>query len=403
MNLIFWKSVKIAMFLIITIFGVSFIPQSGQKSNVVKSLHQDVAQHSPVYNLEDSIINIGTVLKLAPGPDNPRNSEGDFVTLKDGRILFIYSHFTGTSGDDFGNAYLAGRFSSDGGKTWSREDMVVTKQEGIINVMSVSLLRLHNGEIALFYLKINSMLDCIPMMRISTDDAETWSSPIQCISDRKGYFVVNNNRVIQLKNGRILIPVSLHNEPGGVWSSRGLIRNYYSDDNGRTWKPGNEMPNPDRVGVQEPGVVELKNGNILMFMRAPGGVQFISYSKDKGETWSAVERSNIKSPVSAATIARIPSTGDLLLVWNNNDGNPDYVKNPRTPLNTAVSEDEGKTWINLKTLENDPDGSYCYMAIHFTDDKNVLLAYCAGSQSKKVVWNGLSVTFIKRLKIDWIY
>ena len=29
------------------------------------------------------------VLRLAPGPDNPRNSEGDFITLKDGKILFF--------------------------------------------------------------------------------------------------------------------------------------------------------------------------------------------------------------------------------------------------------------------------------------------------------------------------
>ena len=34
-----------------------------------------------------------TVLELNPSDDNPRNGEGDFITLKEGRILFIYSHF----------------------------------------------------------------------------------------------------------------------------------------------------------------------------------------------------------------------------------------------------------------------------------------------------------------------
>src|SRR5450759_1304749 len=53
------------------------------------------------------------VLKLLPVSNNPRNSEGDFITLKDGRILFIYTHYTGTSGDDHANAYLAGRYSQD--------------------------------------------------------------------------------------------------------------------------------------------------------------------------------------------------------------------------------------------------------------------------------------------------
>ena len=62
------------------------------------------------------------VLELGATPDNPRNSEDDFVTLTDGKILFIYTHFTdsGAGNSDFGNAYLASRYSSDGGKTWSK-------------------------------------------------------------------------------------------------------------------------------------------------------------------------------------------------------------------------------------------------------------------------------------------
>src|SRR6185437_10612835 len=62
-----------------------------------------------------------TVLELPKGSNNPRNSEGDFITLKNGNILFIYSHFTGKSGSDFGHGYLASRYSEDSGKTWSKE------------------------------------------------------------------------------------------------------------------------------------------------------------------------------------------------------------------------------------------------------------------------------------------
>src|SRR5690606_20002500 len=83
-------------------------------------------------------------LELRPGENNPRNSEGDFVTLKDGRILFVYSHYTGTSNSDHAPAYLAGRYSSDGGKTWTKDDQLIVEREGDMNVMSVSLLRLQN-------------------------------------------------------------------------------------------------------------------------------------------------------------------------------------------------------------------------------------------------------------------
>lgn len=35
------------------------------------------------------------VLKILPGINNPRNSEGDFIILKDGRTLYIFTHYTG--------------------------------------------------------------------------------------------------------------------------------------------------------------------------------------------------------------------------------------------------------------------------------------------------------------------
>jgi hypothetical protein len=88
-----------------------------------------------------------TALRLLPGEGNPRNSEGDFITLNDGKILFVYSHFTGGTGDN-AKAHLAGRYSSDNGDTWTQEDTTILPNEGRMNTMSVSLLRLKNGDIA---------------------------------------------------------------------------------------------------------------------------------------------------------------------------------------------------------------------------------------------------------------
>jgi sialidase-1 len=341
-----------------------------------------------------------TALTLAPGDNNPRNSEGDFITLKDGRILFIYSRYTGKSSDDHAPAYLAGRYSSDGGKNWTTEDQLIVKQEGEMNVMSVSLLRLQNGKIALFYLKKNSERDCIPLMRISADEAKTWSEPIACITDRQGYFVLNNNRVIQLKNGRLLMAVALHGLKDGEWQEAATLYSYFSDDNGVTWKSGGEVPNPQKVVTQEPGVIELKDGRILMFIRTAAGFQYLSYSVDRGETWGQIEPSTIHSPLSPASIARIPWTGDLLMVWNNNNvRDTAWHRGVRTPLTIAVSKDEGQTWEHIKNIETDPDGWYCYMAIHFSKEE-VLLGYCAGSQSANT---HLSVTKINRLNRKWLY
>ena len=60
------------------------------------------------------------VLNLDPTRDNPRNSEGSLVTLKSGRILFIYTRFQGGAADH-SPAQLVSIHSDDGGRTWSRE------------------------------------------------------------------------------------------------------------------------------------------------------------------------------------------------------------------------------------------------------------------------------------------
>lgn len=341
-----------------------------------------------------------TVLRLAPSNDNPRNSEGDFITLDDGRILFIYSRYTGSSTSDHAPAYLAARHSDDGGRSWTGDDEVVVENEGEMNVMSVSLLRLQNGDIAFFYLRKNSTEDCIPMLRISKDEAKSWSDPVPCITDRQGYFVLNNARVIQLQDGRLLMPVALHQTPGGQWANKADLYCYFSDDNGQTWQSSSQVPDTTDIITQEPGLIEMSDGRVMMYIRTNGGYQLLSYSSDRGQTWSHVETSNIPSPLSPATIERVPGTSDWLLVWNNNDGSIPEIKDKRTPLTMAISRDEGKTWEKIKNIHDDPDGWYCYIAIHFVSDDNALLGYCAGSQSRNT---HLSVTDITLLNKGWMY
>lgn len=332
-------------------------------------------------------------LRLEPDQNNPRNSEGDFIQLKDGSILFVYTHFTGGTGDH-ATAHLAGRYSYDQGKTWTDKDTSILTNEGGMNIMSVSLLRLQSGKIVLFYLRKNSETDCIPYMRISTDEAKTWSQATRCI-DTKRYHVVNNDRLVQLAKGRIIFPTAIHAAPN--WKN-GKIMCYYSDDNGDTWLDSEQIPNPQNIVLQEPGIVELKNGKLMLFCRTDTDVQYFSYSKDSGKSWSPVEPSNIKSPLSPASIERIPSTKDLLLVWNHNY-NKGKDGGKRTPFNLAISKDEGKSWIKVKTLESDPNGWYCYTAIEFIDG-HLLLGHCAGNIK---INNGLATTQITRINLDWIY
>ncbi|MBS1798408.1 MAG: exo-alpha-sialidase [Acidobacteria bacterium] len=321
---------------------------------------------------------------LIPGPGNPRNSEGAFLKLKDGRLFFAYSKFLGSDGGDYGHAIIAARYSSDGGHSWTSDDKLIVQGEGNMNVMSVSLLRLKDGRIALFYGRKNSTSDCHFYLRYSTDETKTWSEPILTIAE-PGYYVMNNDRAIQLKNGRILLPIALHLDEGDDHLGPGAAMTYISDDAGKTWRRSSSqlrLPEAGRAGLQEPGIVELKNGTLLMFIRTQLGSQYLSYSKDHGDTWTPPQPSAITSPLSNAEIKRIPSTRDLLLVWNDHSRiDPSFRASPqsggkRTPVSVAISRDEGKSWIHVHHLLADPNGWYSYFAVYFVDNQ-VLLAFCA--------------------------
>jgi sialidase-1 len=324
-----------------------------------------------------------TLLTIEPSKENPRNSEGDIIERRDGRLCLIYTRFTGGGGDDAA-ADLAMRISPDRGRTWS-DDKIVIRHTGGLNVMSVSLLRLSSGEIALFYLRKTSQEDCRPMVCLSTDEAKTWSEPTVCITDEVGYYVLNNDRAVQLRRGRLVLPVAWHQGPGRARDTAGVIMCYLSDDSGKTWRRSKDSfqghaPAGQRITVQEPGVVELKDGRLMMYLRTNAGSQYVCHSQDGGETWSKAEPSPLASPLSPASIKRIPWTGDLLCVWNDHSGVHSYPAGRRTPLCLAISKDEGATWSRSQIIEGDPDGWYCYTAITFLEDQ-MLLAYCAGDKT----------------------
>lgn len=340
------------------------------------------------------------LLVIEPGKGNPRNSEGDIIELKDGRLCLIYTRFTGGSGDHAA-ADLVRRTSEDDGKTWS-DDRIVVRRPGGLNVMSVSLLRLADGRIALFYLRKTSEEDCRPLMCVSVDETGTWSEPTVCITDKVGYYVLNNDRAVQLSGGRLILPVAWHQGPGEARDTAGVIMCYLSADGGKSWRRGKDSfkgyaPDGKRVTVQEPGVVELNDGRLMMFMRMNAGSQYICHSRDGGETWSQARPSSLSSPLSPASIERIGWTGDLLCVWNDHSGAHTYAASRRTPLCLAISRDEGKTWSKSRILEDNPDGWYCYTAVTFVGNR-ALLAYCAGD--KEI--GGLNRLKVLALSRDWL-
>ena len=342
-----------------------------------------------------------TLLVIEPTEDNPRNSEGDVVELRDGKLVLVYTRFRGGAADN-AKADICARTSTDGGTTWGANRTLVTN-EGAENTMSVSILRRSDGELLLFYIRKNSWNDCNLYVRRSADEFKTLSDPVRAtVAD--GYHVINNDRVVAIAGDRLLIPAALHPAPDGTrktWSHRGIPRAFLSDDGGRTWRCDKTVvdPPPKRQAViQEPGIIERRDGSLWMWMRTTAGFQYACESTDRGETWSEPHPTRIASPCSPASIERVPWTGDLLMVFNDHSGWHTFPKGRRTPLCVALSKDDGTTWSKSRIIEPDPDGWYCYTSITFVGDR-AILSYCAGD--RKV--GGLNRLKVLAIPKQWLY
>ena len=77
------------------------------------------------------------------------------------------------------------------------------------------------------------------------------------------------------------------------------------------------------------------------------GSVYRGYSKDGGVTWTNAESLGLVAPVAPSTIARIPKTGDLLIVWNN-------APDKRTPLTRQFPKTKAKPGITSRILKTIP-------------------------------------------------
>jgi len=347
---------------------------------------------------------IGTPIhELPPDKGNPRNSEGAFLRLADGRLMFAYSRYHGDSWSDFAGCDIAAIFYD--GKSWSEPKILFSATEfDTKNIMSVSLLRLAENDIALFFLirdPKDGKSDIRAHISHSLDEGTTWSHPVCCIAD-PGYNVTNNDRVIQLKNGRLLIPCSLHKNYASdqKFNSRGSVRFVCSDDLGETWRKLGGIYDSesrfDEAGYQEPGVIELEDGRLFCWSRTDMGRQYEMLSSDGGETWTSPKPSIFTGPCSPLSMKRLPD-GRLFSVYN---PIPNY--NTRTcskagwgrmPLVGAFVNQDVTKIEQTFLIEDDAEAGYCYCAIYPEADR-MFLAYCCGDARDESCLRRLRLTEI---------
>ncbi|MBP3333131.1 MAG: exo-alpha-sialidase [Clostridia bacterium] len=170
-----------------------------------------------------------------------------------------------------------------------------------------------------------------------------------------GYDVMMNRPTV-LSSGEWLFPIAVWDKNIGIGklprsqqSESGAFV-YVTKDCGKTFEKLGGTVVEKRV-FDEHMTLELKDGRLMMLVRTAYGIG-VSYSEDKGKTWSKGEDSGIGGPCSRFHIKRLKS-GRVLLVNH-------YNFRGRNNMTAMLSDDDCKTWkykllIDERNLVSYPD------------------------------------------------
>lgn len=195
-------------------------------------------------------------------------------------------------------------------------------------------------------------------------DELVWCEPFEI-----GHDVMMNKPAV-LSTGEWLFPITVWTEtmcsvtgikPSGDTDRKAFV--YKSVDNGKNFEKlgGSDIPNRS---FDEHMVLELNDGRLAMYVRAHYGIG-VSYSYDRGKTWTQGENSKLGGPDSRFHICRLKS-GRLLLVNH-------YNFKGRNNLTASLSEDEGKTWKYRLLI--DSRNNVSYPDVKEADDGYIYVAY----------------------------
>jgi hypothetical protein len=238
--------------------------------------------------------------------------------------------------------------SRDGGRSWAEEGRFAMqwKLVGVPKDGGLSFLRLRDGRIAALFNRDIEHGGGVPAISFSRDEGRAWS-PARALMERRGVYYVMNDRMIQLRTGRLVVPAS--HMLGKREGDHDECLAFLSDDRGGTWRLSrgavtlNPFPGPVNRGMAEPCAVELRDDEILMLARTGAGFHHRSISADGGETWSQPEPTTLVAACSPLTLYRMPD-GRLIVFYEHARPLSPGSLFPRIPLVCATSSDEGRTW-----------------------------------------------------------
>ena len=314
----------------------------------------------PVRAADGPFFETGAVVK-SDGARLYRNAYSTVARLTSGRLLAVFGAYS----QDRSSARVVAALSDDGGRNWSNPRQIVDNPglwDGDPNVIV-------DGPRTFVYVTTRAVelktIDKSTVFMVKTDDGgKSWSSPVE-ISMPKTYVAGKQHKGLRLGDGTLLMGYSWD-----LWAEKGTPARTEGEMNiaagalrstdGIHWTPFGElhvwipkMTPYSTNGLDEPSIVELADGEILMVMRTGSSRHYESRSRDGGLTWAPPRPSSLAGHNTPTGLWRVDQSEEIIAIWNNSPVN-------RRPLSVAISADGGRTWSPPRNVaESDgPQVSY---------------------------------------------
>jgi sialidase-1 len=338
-----------------------------------------------------------------------------------------------TSGD-WDQIEILLRRSTDEGKTWSAPRKIAdvpgvkTKNPFSLAVKNVNpadvtynnpvIIADRNGAV--------HMLFCLEYMRCfyqrSDDDGLSWSTPVEITNAfeklRSDYdwkvLATGPVHGIQLKNGRLIVPVWLSTGTGGNAHRPSVSATIYSDDGGKTWQAGDiALPCTETwINPNETVAIELADGRVMLNARSESKAhrRLVTVSADGATGWSTPKFDDaLLEPICMASIVRLShasEAGRNRILFSNPDqlaradGQEELGKvRDRKNLTIKLSYDEAQTWPITKVL--DP-GYSSYSDLAVTKSGMILCLYSRGERGTDFGGYTFKALTLARFNLEWL-
>ena len=255
----------------------------------------------------------------------------------------------------------------------------------------------------------------------SDDDGVSWSAPVEITAAfdkfRPEYdwkvLATGPGHGIQLKTGRLVVPVWLSLGTGGHAHRPSVTSVIYSDDLGRTWSRG-EIAGPNEGEWNIPNetcAVQLADGRVLLNMRSESKAnrRLLTTSRDGATGWSRPQfHEQLLEPICMASMVRLSEpvgTNRSRILFSNPDnlsradGKEVAGKNrDRKNVSVKLSYDEAATWPVSKSVEPGFSG---YSDLAVANDGTILLFYERGSTDGANIYKTGLLT-VARFNLEWL-